>query len=406
MHFLIWNECYVAGGADWSLIDLISHWPDKDDRFTLYVNRTHEGLPLLRDKMPGTVEIREFTTFLEMAAETLGKYPVLKFTPFRKLVMVWKIVTNYGQLKHQLAGVDCDAVLFNNGGYPGALTSYMVSTIAGKKGVGKSVMIVRNYPPYHFTKSLVMRAVRRICNRTMDRIITVSDSLKQAMVESSGIDEALLTTIHNGVSLDNKAAGNGHLPAAFVPGYSVGIVGTLQARKGHRVLFEAWTDVHARFPQAKLYVIGSAISGDKEGLLAYAKQLGISGAVVWIDFTGDIGAIYQALDVVVTPSLEFESFGRTLVEAMAFSKPAVASKVGGMVELIEDGVDGFLVDKNDTAALAARICQLLESGDKRKEMGKAGHAKYLRSFTADAMARRYYDVFNDGANLEFPPPIA
>ena len=48
MRYLIWNECYVAGGADWSLIDLISLWPDKDDRFTLYINRTHEGLPLLR----------------------------------------------------------------------------------------------------------------------------------------------------------------------------------------------------------------------------------------------------------------------------------------------------------------------------------------------------------------------
>jgi glycosyltransferase involved in cell wall biosynthesis len=391
MRYLIWNECYVAGGADWSLIDLISLWPDKDDRFTLYINRTHEGLPLLRDKMPGTVEIREFTTFLEMAAETLAKYPALKFAPFRKLVMVWKIAVNYGQLKRTLAGLDYDAVLFNNGGYPGALTSYMVSTIARKKGVGKLVMIVRNYPPYHFSKILVMRAVRRICNRTMDRIITVSDSLKQAMVECSGIDEALLTTIHNGVSLDNKTADQA---ATFVPGYSVGIVGTLQARKGHRVLFEAWANVHARFPQAKLYVVGSPKSGDKEGLVRYAESLAISDAVVWIDFTSDIGAIYQALDVIVTPSLEFESFGRTLVEAMAFSKPAVASKIGGMVELIDNGVDGFLVDRNDPEALAERICRLLGSEATRKEMGKAGHAKYLRSFTADAMARKYHELFN------------
>ena len=108
--------------------------------------------------------------------------------------------------------------------------------------------------------------------------------------------------------------------------------------------------------------------------------------VSWCD---DLG-----LDVIVTPSLEFESFGRPLVEAMAFSKPAVASKVGGMVELIDDGVDGFLVDKNDPEALAERICRLLGSEATRKEMGKAGHAKYLRSFTADAMARKYHELFN------------
>jgi len=392
MHTLIWNECYVAGGADWSLIDLISHWPHSGDTFTLYVNHSHEGLPLLRDKMPATVDIREFTTFLEMAAATLEKYPVLKFAPFRKLVMVWQIVVNYRQLKRRLAGVECDAVLFNNGGYPGALTSYMVAKIAKKKSFGKLVMIVRNYPPYHFSNSLVMRTVRRICNRTLNHIVTVSDSLKQAMIEDSGVDAALLTTIHNGMSLDNKAAGKP--PVSFVPGLSVGIIGTLQPRKGHRVLFEAWAIVHAKFPEAKLYVVGSADSGDKDGLQAYTKQLGITGGVVWVDFTGDIGAVYGALDVVVTPSLEFESFGRTLIEAMAFSTPVVASKVGGMVELIDDGVDGFLVDKNDANALAARLNQLLAADSLREKLGNAGHAKYLRAFTADAMALKYYDLLH------------
>ena len=392
MRFLIWNECYVAGGADWSLIDLITHWPDADDTFTLYVNKSHEGLGLLRGKMPAAVEIREFTTFLEMAGETLAKYPILNVAPLRKLVMVWNIAANYRQLKRQLAGVDYDAVLFNNGGYPGALTSYMVATIAKKKGVGKLVMIVRNYPPYHFTKSLVMRIVRRVCNRTLDRIVTVSDSLNRAMAEFSGVDQGLLKTIHNGVSLDNKTVGSP--PVTFGPGHSVGIVGTLQPRKGHRVLFEAWATVHARLPQAKLYVVGSANSGDKEGLVQYAESLGITDAMVWVDFTGNIGAVYEALDVVVTPSLEFESFGRTLIEAMAFSKPVVASRVGGMVELIDDGVDGFLVDKNDAPALADRICRLLESESDRRALGKAGQAKYLKSFTADAMALKYNELFN------------
>lgn len=398
MRYLIWNECYVAGGADWSLIDLVCHWPGKDDRFTLFVNKTHEGLPLLREKMPGSVEFKAFTTFLELAAETLERHRFLAFPPLRKLVLLAMLAHNYRRLKGDLDGLEYDAVLLNNGGYPGALTDYMVSRIARKRGVRKSVMIVRNYPPYPYTMNLVMRVVRRICNRTLDHVVTVSESLRRAMVEDSGVDEKLLLTIYNGVALDNK---NGDArpdgpPVAFVPGWSVGVIGTLQERKGHRFLFQAWPSVAARFPRAKLYVVGSSKSGDKDGLQRFAEEQGISNAVVWVDFTNNIGAVYERLDVVVTPSLEYESFGRAVVEAMAFSKPVVATKVGGMPELIEDGVDGYLVERNDPHALAERICRLLGSESKRKEMGKAGHVKYLRAFTADTMARNYYELFNDG----------
>ena len=57
MKILVWNECYVAGGADWSLIDLVTHWPTSEDSFVLYVNRTHEGLNLLREKIQKDTEL-------------------------------------------------------------------------------------------------------------------------------------------------------------------------------------------------------------------------------------------------------------------------------------------------------------------------------------------------------------
>jgi len=400
VRYLIWNECYVAGGADWSLIDLIAHWPGKDDRFTLFVNRTHEGLPLLREKMPRTVAFREFTTFLERTDAILERHPVLRLPPFRKLLLLWLLARNYWQLRTDLKGLEFDAVLLNNGGYPGALTGYMASHIAHERGIAKQVMIVRNYPPYRYTRSLIMRVVRRVCNRTLDRVVTVSESLRRAMIADSGVDERLLLTIHNGVSVDNKISDGGSdgPSVAFAPGRSVGIVGTLQARKGHRRLFEAWPAVMARFPEVRLYVIGSSKSGDKDGLRRHADALGIAESIVWVEFTRDIGAVYERLDVVVTPSLEYESFGRSVVEAMAFSKPVVATQVGGMPELVDDGVDGYLVAPNDPDALAERISRLLESETTRREMGKAGHAKYRRAFTAEAMVGKYYELFN-GVNF-------
>ena len=65
----------MAGGADWSLIDLIYHWPDSNDQFVLYVNKTHEGLELLIEKMPSTVEVRLFDSLLEVQ-DKISKYSI------------------------------------------------------------------------------------------------------------------------------------------------------------------------------------------------------------------------------------------------------------------------------------------------------------------------------------------
>ena len=100
-------------------------------------------------------------------------------------------------------------------------------------------------------------------------------------------------------------------------------------------------------------------SGDKKKLISLAEKLKIDGSILWIEFTKNVGDIYQNLDVVVMPSLEYESFGRIIVESMAYSVPIIATRVGGMPELIEHGKDGFLVGKNDENTLSDSIIKLL-----------------------------------------------
>ena len=100
MKILVWNECYVAGGADWSLIDLITHWPVSDDSFVLYVNRTHEGLSLLREKMPSNVEIRVFNSLLELVDQDT-KYSFFNNRFIRKMALLSLIPINYVVYKNQ-----------------------------------------------------------------------------------------------------------------------------------------------------------------------------------------------------------------------------------------------------------------------------------------------------------------
>ena len=109
MNILIWNECYVAGGADWSLIDLVLHWPNSEDTFVLYINNSHEGLELLKEKMPSNVEVREFESIMEFT-ETVTLNRFFKHRLIKKLVLALSIPINYFVYKREISGNNFDAL--------------------------------------------------------------------------------------------------------------------------------------------------------------------------------------------------------------------------------------------------------------------------------------------------------
>ena len=73
MKILIWNESYIAGGQCWSLIDLVRHWPDKNDRFKIYINKTHEGYSLIEEKTKGIAEVKPFHSLIEIRKILFGE---------------------------------------------------------------------------------------------------------------------------------------------------------------------------------------------------------------------------------------------------------------------------------------------------------------------------------------------
>jgi spore coat protein SA len=95
------------------------------------------------------------------------------------------------------------------------------------------------------------------------------------------------------------------------------------------------------------------------------------------------------VDVLVVPSQAFESFGLTCVEAMAAGVPVVATRVGGLAEVVEDGDGGYCVDRDDVAGFADRVALLLENNELRREQAVRGKQRYAQLFTADRMAQQY-----------------
>jgi glycosyltransferase involved in cell wall biosynthesis len=177
-------------------------------------------------------------------------------------------------------------------------------------------------------------------------------------------------------------------------------VGRLASNKGLLNLIESVPKVLSQFPKTTFVLVGED-EGLRDKLVNRAAELGISDSVI---FTGHITdndlfmSAFTACDVFVLPS-EYEAFGLVLLEAGACKKPCVATKVGGVPEVIEDGKTGLLVDYDDVASLANAITLLLEDESKRKQMGKAARESVRNKFTwtkvVDQLEKVYTEVLEE-----------
>jgi len=114
-----------------------------------------------------------------------------------------------------------------------------------------------------------------------------------------------------------------------------------------------------------------------------------------IGFRNDVPRLIFACDVVVNAAQAYESFGLVAVEAMALRRPVVASRVGGIPEVVVDGHTGFLIQPNDEVGFAERLATLWKSPELRRQMGEEGFARYASLFRADRMASRYWETLAD-----------
>ena len=265
-------------------------------------------------------------------------------------------------------------------------------------------------------RSVEDRELLRDLTPGIDRLIAVSRSIVEKL-EHEGRMSDRVRMIHNGVDLsryDHQEACC-TLPEeyGFAPGSPmVGVVGRLEPEKGQATLVDAWPLVLASVPEARLLIVGEGSCRD--ALETQAEGLGLLGDPVHGDdgvgtrharpnakvvFTGrreDVPAVTAALDVAVLPSYR-EAQGLVILEAMALSRPVVASNVGGIPEMIEDGVTGLLVPPHDPPALAAAIVRLLRDHPLADTIARAAKNMVHERFCIEVMGAAICDLYDEGA---------
>jgi len=241
----------------------------------------------------------------------------------------------------------------------------------------------------------------------MDRLIAVSRAIEQK-IRDEGRDTVPVTLIYNGVDLERYDHQEAccTLPEEYgmEPGSQiVGVVARLEPEKGHPTLVEAWPKVLRAVPDSYLLIVGEG--SRRDALEAQARELRIAHRVVFTGRRDDVPAVTAALDVAVLPSYR-EAQGLTILEAMALSRPVVASDVGGIPEMIEDGKTGLLVPPHDADALAAAIVRLLTNHPLADTLGRAGHDMVHDRFCIELMVSATESIYDEGVGVVRPYEVA
>jgi glycosyltransferase involved in cell wall biosynthesis len=219
-------------------------------------------------------------------------------------------------------------------------------------------------------------------NLTCDRAIGVSRAVGDNLI-AEGIRPDKVAVIYNGIDLELYRPGAA--AARQWPAPVVSIVARISAEKGHAYFLEAAQQVLKEHPDVTFLVVGT---GPLEGKMRdYAQSLGIGGHVVFTGLRNDIPYIMEQTDVLTVPSLS-EAQSLSLVEGMCMGKACVGSAVGGIPEVITDGVDGLLALPGNSADLAAKICILLDDPQLAARLGQVAAISAGQRFGARGMASR------------------
>ena len=275
---------------------------------------------------------------------------------------------------------------------------HMHYALTGGKRSGKPVALIgalHTGDAWGFERPMIYQAIRQAA------AYIAYTTYEQNYLVARKIDPHKITTIGAGIDLASFAVqkGGSNLRADYGWGQApvVGFVGQLAKRKGVHHLLGAMPAVWAAFPEVKLLLAGGH-NDYVEQLEREAKKLSAGDpnrVVVTKNFQEkEKATIFSACDLLVFPSSE-ESFGIVFLEAWACRKPVIGLRAGPIPSLIDEGLNGLLVDPVDPAQLAQAICRLVANPSLSRQLGQAGYQKVKRDYTWDIVTDKFRAVYAD-----------
>jgi glycosyltransferase involved in cell wall biosynthesis len=364
-------------------------------RFDVTVLAPAEKGARSRDEIDG-VRVRRFHYFWPRSLERLAEGALLENVRHRPWLFIQAPFLLMFELlaAYRFARSHRPAVIHAHWFVPQGIVAVLVGRL-----LGIPVVVTAHGADVSGLRGWLWSAVRRAIGARCAAMTAVSSDLKrklEGVVSASGQPPLVMP-----MGVDSERFGAD--PAAWADREKIVLfVGRLAEKKGLEYLLRAFPQVSAHHPDARLVVVGD---GPLRGKLeALAQNLGLKGNV---DFLGgkppsELPRLYSSCRVFVGPSVvarsgDTEGFGLVFIEAFAAGRPAVASSVGGIPDIVVHGRTGLLVEPGSPDALAAAICELLDSPTRADRMGRVASRWVRRKFDWRSVARGYADLLAKAA---------
>ncbi len=228
------------------------------------------------------------------------------------------------------------------------------------------------------------------------RVIVISQIIGRHMMHNFGVSKEKIRLIYRGVDLNEfKFARKPHRGKQQKV---IGIIGRITPLKGHKHFIKALPGIFSEFPSARALIIGEAPENKRQylnELKNMVEDLDLTDKVEFLGNVNNIPGILEKLDLLVLATTTQEAFGRVVIEAGAVGVPVVATKVGGVVEIIEHEKDGLLVEPANAHEIAEAAVRILKDEKLANECIRNLRKKVQDNFSLDVLVRRTIDVYKD-----------
>jgi len=404
MKICFFTQNYYKGGLDTFFINLMNAWPDQLDDLTLMCNASHPGLETIVSKLMRPVCIikysRVFTSkFVQsLSFSKVGQFFVTRFLVkfiyrilYYPILLPWYLIS----LTITFRRSDFDRLMVVNGGYPGSLLC-RCAAIAWRLS-GKRPLAIFNFhslaiKPF-FMLSWIENLIDLVIVQSVSQIVSVSQAALDSLINRKSFLGILNTRyIYNGITdpaqykIDDKICYEGG--DGSYTNYCL-MLATYSSYKGHLYLLSAFKLVLIEFPDIKLFIYGYGKAHDIKQVEEDVKNLDLERNVILNGFVPDPYNLISNARMVVVPSQAFESFGLTIIEAMALSTPIVATDVGGIPEVLAGTDAGYICSKSDPLKFAEAMKRIIRDFDLAKKLGENGRKAFQQRFAAPVMAQKY-----------------
>ncbi|MEZ5065230.1 MAG: glycosyltransferase [bacterium] len=277
----------------------------------------------------------------------------------------------------------------------GLVLSHGFSTGVAARLSGAPVCVLAEHSTGERDMSRMRHAVNRLLASRTDAWIALAEGQLPYLVRDKGIPRDRIRRIPNGIDPAPYAAADGARVRAElgIPGHApvAGMLAALRPEKDHRSFFLAARFVLDDLPAAHFLVVGDGPLRDE--LARELPALNLEGRLHLTGRRSDVADVLAAFDVSVLSSTDVETLPLAFLESMASGLPLVATRVGGVPDLIEDGVNGFLTEPRDPRSLADAMLRVLADPAVAARMGDASRRIVTERFHVDRMVRAYEDLF-------------